>query len=101
MSFGLSHINTSALEGWQAIFVVEGAITLGLAPVVFFWVPSRIDRAFFLNEKERTLCRLRYEHNLRFYNPDDKFEWKYARAAALDWITWTSCVALALSASAC
>lgn len=52
---------------------VEGALTLALAPIAIFWVPNRIDSAWFLNDGEKEDARKRLMDNKAFFNPDEKF----------------------------
>lgn len=59
-----------------------------LAPIAFFYIPNRIDEAFFLNSAERRLCTTRYEGNKMHYDPDEKFSMGWVAEAAKDWRTW-------------
>jgi len=49
---GLLQVN-GALHSWQYLFIIEGAITIGLAVFGLFWLPRRMSEAWFLNERER------------------------------------------------
>jgi len=64
---------------------VEGAISLILAPIAYFWVPNRMDTAWFLNKEQRRQAVVRYEMNKQNYNEDEQFEWAEVRKAVTSW----------------
>ncbi|KAK6069433.1 kinesin motor domain-containing protein [Seiridium cupressi] len=59
ISFGVFQIKHTALQGWQWLFIIEGAITVVVAFVGFFWLPASSSTAWFLTEPEREVARLR------------------------------------------
>ncbi|KAK0469552.1 major facilitator superfamily domain-containing protein [Desarmillaria tabescens] len=90
LAYGLTHISTDSLAGWQWLYIVEGLFTVALAPVAFFWIPNRIDQAWFLNKGEKDMCAVRYETNMTHYDPDEKFDIQVVLLAFKDWRTWAS-----------
>ncbi|KAK9773419.1 putative Major facilitator superfamily domain-containing protein [Seiridium cardinale] len=59
ISFGVFQIKNTALQGWQWLFIIEGAITVVVAFIGFFWLPASSSTAWFLTESEREVARLR------------------------------------------
>lgn len=90
LAYGLTHISTDTLSGWQWLYIVEGLFTVALAPVAYFWIPNRIDQAWFLNKDEKDMCAVRYETNMTHYDPDEKFDIQVVLLAFKDWRTWAS-----------
>lgn len=103
IGFGLVRIETGNIVGWQWLYIVgllsllhlfsslvadnqvEGAITLALAPIAYFWIPNRLDQAWFLNSEEKQLAAKRYEINKRHYNEAETFQWGEVWKAFKDW----------------
>ena len=56
-----------------------------LAPITFFWVPNRVDEAWFLNDEQKEHARIRYEMNKQFYDPDERFSWFQVGRGFKDW----------------
>ncbi len=90
LAYGLTHISTDTLSGWQWLYIVEGLFTVALAPVAYFWIPNRIDQAWFLNRDEKDMCTVRYETNMTHYDPDEEFDIQVVLLAFKDWRTWAS-----------
>lgn len=90
IAYGLVHIQSGTLVGWQYLYVVEGGLSLLLAPVAFFWIPNRIDEAWYLNEEQRKLAGIRYELNKTYFNVDEKFSFKEVGKALVDWKTYAT-----------
>lgn len=88
VAYGLTHIHSGALASWQYIYIVEGIISVVFAPIAFFWIPNRIDQAWFLTKQQLQLCSIRYESNKMHYNQDDRLEPRWLRAALLAWTTY-------------
>lgn len=89
LAFGLTRITSGSLKGWQYLYIVEGAVSLAFAPIIYYAMPNTLDTAWFLNKRERELCVIRYEINKQNYDPDEKFSWEEPKRAALDWKTWS------------
>jgi len=47
-------IDNPHLQGWQVLFLIEGALTSIVAVVAFFWLPATPATAWFLNDAEKT-----------------------------------------------
>ncbi|EAA61467.1 hypothetical protein AN9176.2 [Aspergillus nidulans FGSC A4] len=59
ISFGLFQINHSAVKGWQWLFIVEGAMTLIIGVIGFWWLPDTAQSAWFLTQRERDAASAR------------------------------------------
>lgn len=64
---------------------VEGIISLILAPITYFWIPNRIDEAWFLNAEQKRLAAVRYEINKAHYNHKEQFQWSEVLRGITDW----------------
>jgi MFS family permease len=53
IAYGLLHVETPSLHGWQVVFLVEGGLTILLGILAFFLLPRTLSNAWFLNEMER------------------------------------------------
>ncbi|PSN73396.1 MFS transporter [Corynespora cassiicola Philippines] len=60
MAYGITQINSN-LTPWRLIFIIEGAPTIAMAPIVFFLLMDHPSTAKFFNEEERTFAVERME----------------------------------------
>lgn len=60
MAYGITHIRHS-IAPWRLLLVVEGAPTVLIAPVVFFFLPDSPDSAKFLTQEQRTHAVERFQ----------------------------------------
>lgn len=91
LAAAVSHVHTGGLASWSWLFIIEGIITISLSPLIFFIFPSDPRSAWFLNEAERDVMRLRYEHN-RHLAIEDTFSWKKVLSTFKDIKTYIHCV---------
>ncbi|KAK7528434.1 high-affinity nicotinic acid transporter [Phyllosticta citriasiana] len=84
LAYGLTQIRSSTyFTSWRALFIFEGALTLACAPL-FFWIfPSAPRTAWFLNDEEKEMMKLRYELN-PYSGIDEKFTWTAVVQALTD-----------------
>lgn len=61
------------IESWRWIFIVEGAVTAGLAFFLFFVIPDFPENCRFLSHNEREFLKKK----LNLYNGDSGFEFQY------------------------
>ncbi|KAL4994509.1 major facilitator superfamily domain-containing protein [Aspergillus recurvatus] len=59
ISFGLFQINHPTVKGWQWLFIVEGAMTLIIGVIGFWWLPDTAQSAWFLTQRERDAASAR------------------------------------------
>ncbi|WVQ75736.1 hypothetical protein IAR50_005367 [Cryptococcus sp. DSM 104548] len=89
IAYGVFQMNSS-LHGWQILFLIEGAFTVGFAILTAVMLPWSIDSARFLSAREREVGRLRILRDgssetgtrfdaERFFEPlKDKRFWAFA-----------------------
>lgn len=53
ISYGVFQIDNPHVKGWQWLFIIEGALTVIVAVISFFWLPESPATAWFLTEEER------------------------------------------------
>ncbi|KAK8166390.1 high-affinity nicotinic acid transporter [Phyllosticta citrichinensis] len=84
LAYGLTQLRTSTyFTSWRALFIFEGALTLACAPL-FFWIfPSAPRTAWFLDDEEKELMKLRYELN-PYSGIDEEFTWAAVIEALTD-----------------
>lgn len=93
LAFGLSYMEgVGGLEGWRWIFIVEGIITVVAGILTPLILPDSPETANFLTIEERALVIHRLEEDSGTSSgkveTNEKFRWKFLRAALLDWKIW-------------
>ncbi|GAB7366750.1 hypothetical protein MBLNU230_g0705t1 [Neophaeotheca triangularis] len=89
LASGLAQINYNGYDGWPWIFFVEGAITVLVAFVAFWFLPNTPSTAKFLSEEDQLFAahRLRMDLHGGTTNErvdDEKFSWQAVRFALLN-----------------
>ncbi|KAI2635788.1 MFS general substrate transporter [Hypomontagnella submonticulosa] len=75
-----------ALRGWQYLFIIEGALTVGVGLLLFLVLPHSIEKSRWFSDEEKRLSRLRIEEDSQ--DVDKKFRWEDAKKETEDWTTW-------------
>lgn len=91
ISYGLVHITSGALAGYRLIFLIEGAITLVLSPIIIWWLPDDPVAAKFFNEEEAQIMKIRALQREKFMG-NEHFEWKEVAIAFQEPKTYFSMV---------
>jgi hypothetical protein len=60
ISYGVFHINHVSVKGWMWLFIIEGGMTVIVAFIAYFWLPSRPDTAWFLSDAEKAAASARH-----------------------------------------
>ncbi|KIM39087.1 hypothetical protein M413DRAFT_29655 [Hebeloma cylindrosporum] len=62
LAFGFTQLaGRAGLDGWQWIFLIEGALTIALGILTWFFIPDFPDKSKFLNEEQRKMILDRVE----------------------------------------
>lgn len=93
IAYGVLQINSSQFADWQILFLLEGALTLGLAVATYFLLPEHVSSAWMLTPEERTHAVRRLEVDGRVFEGTDteyvgedrKITMRNVRDAATDW----------------
>jgi len=91
-----SNHNIERADSSRWIFILEGILTVIVAFIAFFTLHDFPETATFLTEEERAFVvyRLKYQGHKSGDEvkvaQDDTFQWKYVKAAFLDWQIWTN-----------
>ena len=72
------------LEAWRWLFIIEGAVSLALCGGCLWSFPNKPETAWFLNEDDKALMRLRKQRDAAYKGADDEFRWSYVREALTD-----------------
>jgi MFS family permease len=64
IAYGLLNVQSSALHGWQIVFLVEGGVTVLVAVVALAALPTDISTAWFLSKTEKAHAIRRMERDL-------------------------------------
>ncbi|OCL10656.1 MFS general substrate transporter [Glonium stellatum] len=59
ISYGVFQIDEPRVQGWKWLFIIEGAMTVIVAIIAFFWLPAAPDSAWFLTPLERAAAKAR------------------------------------------
>ncbi|KAK3935969.1 hypothetical protein QBC46DRAFT_224166, partial [Diplogelasinospora grovesii] len=87
------------LEAWRWLFIIEGAVSLALCGGCLWSFPNKPETAWFLNEEEKALMRLRKQRDA-VYKGNDKFEWKWVVLALSDPFIYVASIAFFTSSVA-
>jgi len=83
LASAVSNVNAGGLPSWSWLFIIEGIITVALVPVLYCVFPKDPATAWFLNEEERNVMRLRFEMNPHLA-VGEKFSWAKVLSAFKD-----------------
>ncbi|KAK1487072.1 MFS transporter [Colletotrichum cuscutae] len=80
------------LAGWQWLFIVQGAVSIGVAMAAFYFLPDAPLQTRWLSPEQRHMA-----HQRIFDDTTDRREggtsvWKGLREACTDWRTWLFCL---------
>ncbi|TEB30319.1 MFS general substrate transporter [Coprinellus micaceus] len=88
LAYGLSLLNgTHGIAGWRWIFIVEGAITIGLAVITYLFIPAFPDVNTFLTKEQTDLVIRRINEDRGDALPDE-ITFKKAVHHLKDWTLW-------------
>jgi MFS family permease len=74
LAYGILHLETSRLQGWQMLFLIEGVLTVFVAILAFTLLPADVTHVWFLTKKERAHAVRRMERDLQTFAYTDMQE---------------------------
>ena len=84
LAYGLTQIHTgTSFSSWRALFIIEGILTILVAPLFFWLFPASPREAWFLTPEEKEMMKLRYELEPH-WGIDEKFTWNAVVSGLLD-----------------
>lgn len=87
LSYGLGHIPSDTLEGWQIIFLFVGLVTIVSAPFVYWRLDNDIASARFLTEDEKPKALERLRAN-QTGTGSREFKWSHIFEMFMEPKTW-------------
>lgn len=93
LAYGIGRLDgVAGLSAWRWIFIIEGLPTVVLGIISWFLLADEPSSAWYLNEKERELMRLRRSRQLGHTSTADTQQKKDVLAAFKDWKVWMFCL---------
>ncbi|KAJ5318184.1 hypothetical protein PENANT_c052G04715 [Penicillium antarcticum] len=84
LAYGLLHMDgIGGKAGWRWVYIIEGLFSALCAILIWFGLPNNPAEAYFLDEEERWMMRVRNEQR-RKYMGSDEFSWEEMRIALND-----------------
>ncbi|EMR65687.1 putative vitamin h protein [Eutypa lata UCREL1] len=74
------------LNGWQYLFIIEGAITTGISILLFVVLPRSVQKSRWFSEEEKRLAAARLEEDSQ--DDDKAFRWSDAKKQLRHGPTW-------------
>ncbi|KAJ9219490.1 hypothetical protein DTO169C6_8125 [Paecilomyces variotii] len=84
LAYGILQMDgVGGMAGWKWVYIIEGLFSMVCAVWIWFGLPNDPTNAYFLNEEEKWMMKVRNEQR-RKYMGSDKFDWEEIRIAARD-----------------
>ncbi|KAH7078261.1 major facilitator superfamily transporter [Paraphoma chrysanthemicola] len=81
---------THGIAGWRWLFIVEGALSVGIAFLLWLGMPDSYENAKFLNDEDKEIMRLRAIKHDRYMRLNETFDKKEVVKAFKDKKIWLS-----------
>ncbi|OIW29028.1 retrograde regulation protein 2 [Coniochaeta ligniaria NRRL 30616] len=78
--------------GWRWLYIIEGIITVVYAVSCFYFIPKDYETAYFLNDEDKALMRVRAEEMEAYSGGSGHYTKKEIKDAAQDIKTWAHSV---------
>ncbi|KAI4841677.1 MFS general substrate transporter [Aureobasidium sp. EXF-8845] len=84
LAYGILQMDgVSGLAGWKWVYIIEGLFSVGVAVVVFAFLPNDPNNAYFLNDDDKQLMQIRARQRAAYMGSED-FSWAEVRIAITD-----------------
>lgn len=87
LAYAVFQIESTALHGWQYLFLIEGAATVAISMFAFWWLPSTPSTCRWFSPEIKEVARLRHLKN-GSNQVDSKFSWKECKERIMTWQWW-------------
>jgi MFS family permease len=89
IAYGVNHISgKQGIEGWRWIYIIEGAVTMAVALVLFFVISDFPEDAGYLTENERAFINAKLALDFgSSYHDQSSSIWRYLEVFK-DWKVW-------------
>ncbi|KAJ5256749.1 hypothetical protein N7478_012853 [Penicillium angulare] len=88
VAYGIGLIQTSAVQNWQLLFLILGAVTAAYGLILLGLLPDSPAKNVFLNQTEKTIAIQRTLKNKTGVMDTGKFRWNQVVMAIKDPQTW-------------
>lgn len=61
--------------GWRWVFIIEGVVSILIAPILWFGLPNDPSNAYFLSDEEKRMMKIRAAQRAQ-YMGSDEFSWE-------------------------
>ncbi|RDW58327.1 hypothetical protein BP5796_12257 [Coleophoma crateriformis] len=98
LAYAIEHMDGIAgFGGWRWIFILEGLFPVAFSFILYFILPDSPETANFLTKPEREFLVNRVAlqnagNHSTYVTNTDKIQWRYIKAAFLEWKTWASVI---------
>ncbi|CAM1509655.1 Fc.00g033940.m01.CDS01 [Cosmosporella sp. VM-42] len=79
-------------HGWRWLYIIEGLITVVFAVACFFLIPKSYQTAYFLNDDDKEVMRLRAEQAEAYSGGDGHFKFSELKLALKDAKVWCNAI---------
>lgn len=91
LAYGLTSLHGArGLAGWRWLFLVEGIISIAVGIVAIFMLPDSFETAWWLNDDEKALLRIRKEQMKVYLGESETFDKNEVKLAFKDPKVWLS-----------
>ncbi|GJC85507.1 putative transporter C1683.12 [Colletotrichum liriopes] len=80
------------LAGWQWLFIIQGAVSIGVAFGAFYFLPNAPLQTRWLTPEQRQMAHQRIFDDTTGRREGKTSVWKGLREACTDWRTWVFCL---------
>ncbi|KAI0191092.1 retrograde regulation protein 2 [Astrocystis sublimbata] len=93
LAWAILHLDgLSGMSGWRWLYIIEGLITVVWAGCCYMLIPRNYETAYFLNEEQKALMRLRDEEMSSYSGSSGHYTKNDIREAAKDVKSWIHAV---------
>jgi MFS family permease len=94
LAYGIGHMDgVRGMSGWRWIMIIEGIPSFLIGIVTYLALPNDAETAYFLDDGEKALMRLRHAREYGNTASSREFSKKDMMCAFKDWKVWAFCVA--------